>query len=179
MAAAGVVAFKLIVNLCRCTECLFQTIRSYQRRRTVHFIEVTDFLRNRNISGVIIQFLRYQFLTENAAHFFGGQRSAGAGIQQRRRFNGHIRPDIVPAVRNLRFIQIDFVGNFCFAHGNTLLFHIDFSIDRLRSTASSGQIQSRHRLVSSFIRTPPEKQKTCPNIPKMPGQENSCGATQL
>ena len=117
MAAAGVVSFKLVVNLRRGLELFFQAIRPDQRRGTIHLIKIPDLLRNLDISVFVIQFLPHQFLAEYSAELFGRHGLMGTGIEQRCRFVLHIRPDVIPALRHLTFFQIDFVRDLFFCHG--------------------------------------------------------------
>ncbi len=74
MAATGIVSLEFIINLRRGLQLFLQTVRTYQRRRTVHLIKLLDFLRNVDIRIRIVQFLPHQFLTEHAAEFFKRHR---------------------------------------------------------------------------------------------------------
>ena len=122
MAAAGVVALKLVINLRRRIQFFFQTVSADQRRRTVHFIETADLLRNFEKSCIVVQFLQNQFLTENACQVFCLHRLEGARMQKRRRLMLHISAQIVPCCRHFILIQIDFVRNFFVFHRHFLLF---------------------------------------------------------
>ena len=66
MAAAGVVTLELVIDLCGCAELFLQTVGADKRRRTVHLIEIADFLRNLEVRRIIIQLLCHQLLAENA-----------------------------------------------------------------------------------------------------------------
>ena len=122
MAAAGVVAFKFIIDLRRCLQLFLQAVGSHEGGRTVHFIKFSDFIRYIDVCIRIIQFLLYQFITENMPQFFKGHGLQSAGIQKRSRFIFHIGPHVIPLLGHLRFFQIDFVGNFFVRHNFLLLF---------------------------------------------------------
>ena len=57
VAAAGVVAFKFVVDLGRRAERFLEEVCPDQRRRTEHFVAVPDLLGNFNVGGVVVQFL--------------------------------------------------------------------------------------------------------------------------
>ena len=114
MAAAGIIAFKLVVDFCRCLKLFFQAVCTDERRRTIHFVKITNFLGDLDVRGLIIQFLANKFLAEHTAQFFGGHRLESAGIQQRGRLVFHVRTDIVPALGHLVFFKVNFVRDFLF-----------------------------------------------------------------
>ncbi len=66
MAAAGVVALELVIDLRGRAELFLQTVGADKRRRAVHLIEIADLIRNLEVRRVVIQLLRHQFLAENA-----------------------------------------------------------------------------------------------------------------
>ena len=156
MAAAGVVALKFVVDLCRCAELFLETVGAHERRGTIHLIEITDFLRDRDVGGVVVELLRHQLLAEDGAELFGGHRLTGAGIEQGSGFDFHVRPDVVPCFGDFVFREIDFVGDFLFGHFNN-------SFPK-RCGFASGQIKNASsRKPAAFM-----------------GQdETSCGATHI
>ena len=101
MAAGGVVAFKLVVDLRGGTERLLEAVGTDQRRGTVHLIEILDLLRDVDVGGGVVQLLLYQLLTEYAREFLGGHRLTGAGVEQRRGLVLHIRAQVVPFLRDI------------------------------------------------------------------------------
>ena len=80
MAAARIVSLKLIIDLRRRIQLLFQTVRPHERRRTVHLIEIQNFLRNVDIGICIVQFLFRQLVAEHLTQFLEGDRLKCAGI---------------------------------------------------------------------------------------------------
>ena len=149
MAATGVVALKLVIDLGRRVERPLQKICADQRRRTVHFVEVLDLLRNVDVGVGVVQLLRHQLLTEYGRKLLGCHGLMGRRIEQRRRLVFHVRADIIPFCGDLALVKVGFVGDF-------VLFHGSFSFEMI------------------FCR----RQKNCPDN-NMPGQEISCGATLL
>ena len=109
MAAGSIVAFKLIVNVCRRVQRLLQKFGVNERRRTVHLVEIVDFVRNFKLSGCVVQFLFYQILAENARQLLCRHRLQSPGIEERSRLVFHIRAEIVPCLRNFVFFKIGFV----------------------------------------------------------------------
>ncbi len=117
VAAAGVVAFEFVVDLRGRAQLLFQTVGAHQRGRTVHLVETADVFGNFDEGGVVVQLLRDQLLTEDAAHLFRGQGLTGPRVQQRCRLVLHVGTEVVPCFRDLVFAEIDFVGDVGCAHG--------------------------------------------------------------
>ena len=111
MAARGVVALELVVYLRRCAQCLFKAVSPYQRRRSVHLVEIPDLIGNVDVRVLIVQFLLDQLVTENHAQLFCGHGFEGLGVKQGSRLVLHISPDIVPLLRHLAFFEIGLVGN--------------------------------------------------------------------
>ncbi len=72
MASAGIISFKLIINLCRRLQLFLQTVRTYKRRRAVHLIKFPDILGNLKVSRSIVQLLPAKLITENASHLLKG-----------------------------------------------------------------------------------------------------------
>ena len=62
VAAAGVVAFKLVIDFGGRLQVLFQIVRPYQRRRPEGLILIMYFMGNVDICRCIVQFLLRQFL---------------------------------------------------------------------------------------------------------------------
>lgn len=118
VAAGGVVALELVVDLGGGLELLLQAVGPDQGRGPVHAVEAQNVLGDGVQPGVVVQLLLYQFLAEDAGELLGRHGLVGAGIQQRCRLLLHVRPDVVPIFRHLRFFQIDLVGDF---HGVFLL----------------------------------------------------------
>ena len=111
MAAGGIVAFKLVIDLRRCAELFLQAVGPDQRRRTVHLVEIADLLRDGDIRRVVVQLLLDQLVTENGAQIVEAHGLAGAGVDQRRGLVLHVRADVVPILGHLRLRQIDLVRN--------------------------------------------------------------------
>ena len=116
MAAAGVVALELVVNLCRGVQFLLQTVGPYQGSGTVHLVKVLNLLGNRDVAIVVIQLLFYQFPAEDRLQLLGGHGLMCGGVQQGSRLLFHVCPHIVPGGGHFALRQIDFVGYFLFAH---------------------------------------------------------------
>ena len=117
VAAAGVVALKLVVDLCRGVQLLFQAVGPYQRGGTVHFVKIQNLLRHGILPGVVVQLLFHQVFAEHGAQLLRGHGFAGAGVQQGRGLVLHVRPQVVPVLRHLVLVQIDLVGDFVLCHG--------------------------------------------------------------
>ncbi len=116
MAAAGVVALELVIDLRRRLKLLLQTVGADQRRRTVHLVKAANLLRDLKKRRAVIQLLPDQLLAEDARELLRLHGLKGAGIQERRRLLLHIGPQIIPCLRHLVFVQIDFVGDFFVFH---------------------------------------------------------------
>ena len=120
--AGGVVAFKFVVNLSRGLQLFFQAVSADERRRTVHFVEIADFLRDRVELRVVVQFLLYKFFAEDAAEFFGCHGLAGTGIQKRRGLIDHVGAKVIPCRGHFAFFEVDLVRDFLFVFHVFLLF---------------------------------------------------------
>ena len=72
VAAGGVIALKLVIDMCWRTQCFFQAVSTYQRRRTVHLVKILDILGNVKIRCGIVQFLLHQLIAEHMREFFCG-----------------------------------------------------------------------------------------------------------
>ena len=114
--AGGVVALKLIVDLRRGAQRLFQMVGPDQRRRAIHLVDFLNLLRDIHIGRLAVHLLMGQRLTENGIQFLLLQWLQRAGIQQRVRLLGHIRPEIIPLLRHLVFGEVESVGNFLDTH---------------------------------------------------------------
>ena len=112
-----IVALKFVIDFRRGAEFFFQTVCAHQRRRTVHLVKVTNFLRNGNIRRVIVQFLLDQFVAEDRAQIVKAHGLAGAGVHGRRGFIFHVCANIIPILGHLRLRQIDLVRNVFGFHG--------------------------------------------------------------
>ena len=122
MAAGGVVALKLIVDVGRGVQLLLQTVGAHQRGRTVHLVEIPYLLRDRDIRGGIVQLLLHQLIAEHMAQLLRRHRPERAGMQQGRGLVGHIRTHVVPVPRQLVLSEVDLVGDSGRVfHGNRLL----------------------------------------------------------
>ena len=66
MAAAGVVALELVIDLRGRAELFLQTVGADKRSRAVHLIEIADLFRNLEVRRIVVQLLRHQLLAENA-----------------------------------------------------------------------------------------------------------------
>ena len=114
MASAGVVALEFVINLCRGSQRLLQTVRPNQRRGTVHLIKVKDLVRDIDICRIIVKLLLDQLVTEHRTQILISHGLQGRGIQKRRRLVLHVGSHIIPLSRHLILIQIDFVGDLLF-----------------------------------------------------------------
>ena len=111
MAAGGVVALELIVDVGGGVQLLLQTVGANQRGRTVHLVEIPYLLGDGDIRGGIVQFLLHQLAAEHMAQLLRRHRLEGGGMQQRRGLVGHIRTHVVPVPRQLVLSEIDLVGD--------------------------------------------------------------------
>ena len=119
VAAAGVVALELVVNLCGSAQLLLQAVCSYQGRGPVHLVKIPDLLGDLKIGGGVIQLLLHQLLTENRCQIRRSTGLPGCRIQQGCRLVLHVRPQVVPSRGHLAFVQIDFVGDFLCHHSDS------------------------------------------------------------
>ena len=112
MAAGGVVAFELIIDLGRGLQLLLQTVGAHQRRGPVHAVEAQDLLGDGVLPGGVVQLLLDQLVAEHAGELGGSHGLMGARVQERRRLFLHVGPDVVPILGHLRFAEVDLVGDF-------------------------------------------------------------------
>ena len=112
VAAGGVVALELVVDLRRRAQLLLQAVGPDQRRGAVHLVKVADLLRDGDIGRGVVQLLADQFLAEDRLQLLGGHGLAGAGVQQRGGLHLHIGPDVVPGLGHLLLFQVDLIGDF-------------------------------------------------------------------
>ena len=117
VAAAGVVAFKLVVDLCRGTQLLLEAVGPDQGRGPVHLVEVEDLPGDRVLAGVVVQFLLHQVFAEDAGKLLGGHGLVRAGVEQGGGLVLHVGPQVVPVSGHLVFVQVDLVGDFVLGHG--------------------------------------------------------------
>ena len=106
VAAAGVIALKLIVDLGRGAQGFFQPVGTAQGARTIHPVVFADLIRDGDIGGGVVQLLLHQLIAENAVQLFGGHGLQGAGIEQGSGLVFHVRPHIVPCGGQLGFFQV-------------------------------------------------------------------------
>ena len=104
--ARGVVAFKLVVDVSRSAESLFEEVGADQRRRTVHLVERENVFGNFEEAGVVVQFLLDEFVAEHGLQVFEGHRLAGTGVQERSGFLLHVGTDVVPCLREFVFVEV-------------------------------------------------------------------------
>ena len=119
MRTRGIVALKLVVDLCRGFQCFFQCIGANQRGRTVHFVDFLDFFRDIDVSVGFVQLLTGEFLAENGVEIAFGHGLEGCRMQHRVRLFFHDRTQIEPLLGHLVFGQIQAMGNL--GHDHTLL----------------------------------------------------------
>ena len=74
MASTGIISLELVVNLRRSLQLLLQAVCPDKWSRTVHLIKIPYFLRNLNMTVVIIKFLFHQFITEYNPQLFSSHR---------------------------------------------------------------------------------------------------------
>ena len=103
MAAAGIVTFKLIVDMCGSVQLLFQAICTDKRCGTVHFIKIDQRFGDIDIGRGVIQLLTCQLLAEHLAHGFQRNGLHGAGIDERRGLFLHVRAHVVPLTGDFVF----------------------------------------------------------------------------
>ena len=120
VAARGVVALELIVDLCRGAQALLQAVGAHKRRGAVHFVKVADLGRDRDLARVVVQLLADQLVAENRAQVVVAHRRAGGGVQKRRGFCLHVRAHVVPGAGQFVFGQVNFVGDLFGSHGALL-----------------------------------------------------------
>ena len=112
MAAAGVVALKLVVNVRGGAELLFKTVSTNQRSRAVHFIKVENFLGDGNVATCVVKLLLDELLAKDLAQSFCRDGLARLGVEQRSGLFCHISAHVVPVARHFAFFQINLVGDF-------------------------------------------------------------------
>ncbi len=112
MGTAGVITFELIVDLRRSSELLLKEVSTYQRRRTIHLIELQDLFRDREISRIVIELLLDELIAEYRAQFLGLHRLMCTWVEKRCRLVLHVRTHVVPRGWDLLFVKVGFVRNF-------------------------------------------------------------------
>ena len=112
MGSAGVVTFELVVDLRRSAELLLKEVSTYQRRRTIHLIELQDLFRDREIRRIVIELLLNEFIAEYRTQFLGLHRLMCTRIEKRCRLVLHVRTHVVPCGWDLLFVKVGFVRNF-------------------------------------------------------------------
>lgn len=120
VAAGGVVALELVVDMGGGIQLLLQTVSANQRGRTVHLVEIPYFLGDRDIRGGIVQLLLHQLIAEHMGQLLRRHRLESGGIQQGRGLVGHVRPDVVPAAGHFVLGEVNLIGD------GSLVFHGHF-----------------------------------------------------
>ena len=87
-----------------------------KRRRTVHLVEVLDFLGNVDISVGIVELLSDKLVTKYGSKLLGGHGLECCGVKKRSGLVFHIGAHVVPLRRDFVFFQINFIGDFVFRH---------------------------------------------------------------
>ena len=142
--AGGVIALKLVVNFRGGLELFLQAVGPDQGGGTVHLVEVTDLLGNRNIGGVVVQLLLDQLVAEHGPQVVEAHGGAGTGIQQGRGLGLHIRPDVVPGFRHLVFGEVDLVRDVVlFGCHDNCSFHACGSGETKKTFVPQGPISNR------------------------------------
>ena len=111
VAAGGVVALELIVDVGGGVQLLLQTVGANQRGRTVHLVEIPYLPGDGDIRGGIVQLLLHQLAAEHMAQLLRRHGLERAGVQQGRGLVGHIRTHVVPVPRQLVLAKVDLVGD--------------------------------------------------------------------
>ncbi len=111
MAAGGVVALELVVDVRGRAELLLKTVGAHQRRGTVHLVKIADLLRDGDISGRIVELLLDELFAEHDAELLGAHRPARTGVEQGGGLRLHVRADVVPTLWDLILGQIDLIGD--------------------------------------------------------------------
>ena len=117
VAAGGVVALELVVDLRGRAEFFLKAVRAHQRRGAVHLVEIADLVGNGDLARVVVQLLTDQLVAEHRAQIVEAHRRARGGVQQRGGLLLHVGAHIVPRARQFLFGQIDFVRDFFSGHG--------------------------------------------------------------
>ena len=82
MAAGGVVALELVVDLSRCAQLLFEVVSTDEGRWTEHLVEVLYLLWDVDIRCSLVKLLLYQLIAENVAKLLSGAGLACCRIYQ-------------------------------------------------------------------------------------------------
>ena len=106
MRTRSVVAFELIIDVCRSAEGLFEEVSANERRRTVHLVERADVFRDFDVCGIVIEFLLDEFIAENWLQVFESHRLAGTRVQKRSGLLLHVGADVIPCLRKFIFVEI-------------------------------------------------------------------------
>ena len=112
VAAGGVVALELVVDLGRGLELLLQAVGAHERRGPVHAVEAQNLLGDGVEPGVVVQLLLHQLLAEHAGELLCRHGLSGNRVQEGRGLGLHVRPDVVPVPGHLGLREINFVGDF-------------------------------------------------------------------
>ncbi len=116
VAAGGVVALEFIVDPGGGLEFFLQAVGPDQGGRSIHFVEIPDFIRDGNFPGIVVQFLADELITEDGAQILVAHGLAGGRVEQRGGLVLHVRPDVVPGAGQFLFGQVDLVRDVCRGH---------------------------------------------------------------
>ena len=110
----GTDALVLEIDVCRCAQCLFQSVGTYQRCAAVILVHVAHFFGDFDPGIRLVQLLVTQFFGEDRVEVFGFQRLAGGWVQRWHGLVHHVGLYVVPILWNFVFRQDK---SFCsFAH---------------------------------------------------------------
>ena len=96
VASGCVVAFELVIDMCGSSECFLKAVGPDRGRRSVHLVEVLDFLGNLDETCVVVQFLLHQLLAEDSLQLLCRHGLESAGVEKRCRLVLHVRTEVVP-----------------------------------------------------------------------------------
>ena len=181
MAAGGVVALELVVDVRGRAELLLKTVGAHQRRGAVHLVKIADLLRDGDVSGRIVELLLDELFAEHDAELLGAHRPARAGVEQGGGLRLHVRADVVPALRDLILGQIDLIGDGGGFHTHGF-FSFRWRLDGLFLPSCTGTaVTIVFRGVFSYgepsLRGHIKTKNPIPTL--LLGQDTSCGATRL
>ena len=111
MAAGGVVALKLVVNLRRGPQGFFQAVSPDQRGGAVHLVKLQDLVGDVEVAGLGVHFLVGQLFAEDRVEVLLRGGFAGGGVQKGIGLLFHVGPEVVPLLRHLVFGEVDSVGD--------------------------------------------------------------------
>jgi hypothetical protein len=109
MASTCIVTLKLIIDLCGSLHLFLKAVRADQRSGAVHFIEIANFLGDREVRRGIVKLLTDKLVAENGRKLLCRDGLVSLAVEKRRGLFLHIGADVVPSRRELAFLKIDFV----------------------------------------------------------------------